>query len=294
MKIVLLLAASFSTLIAAAQPKIITQAIVTTSTNVIAPDEEDDVTQVRPEGGREGGREGGGMGMRFANMMDGETKSTTYIKNDLVKTDIKSETIKSTIFRDNATKTTTTFFEMMGNKRAIRSTDTDQEMMGKRMDSMRNERMKADSAAGKPKMRNVEPTITIVYLEETKKIAGYTCKKAMLIQDRVIRKDTTTIWYNPDIKFANVASTGGMSGMGMMSTQMQGGLSFDKVNGFVMQYERNMPRGRKMEVKVTKIVTDKDIAATEFDMPKDIEITNMKDMNGQGGMRMMFGGGRPQ
>ncbi len=292
MKIILLLAACFSTLIAAAQPKIITQAIVTTSTNVIAPDEEDDVTQIQP---RDGGREGGGMGMRFPNMLDGEIKSTTYIKNDMVKTDVKSESLKMTIFRDNATKTTTTFTEMMGNKNGMRTTDADQEMMGKRMDSMRKERMKTDTAGGKPRMRTVEPELNIIYLEETKKIAGYTCKKALLIQDRVIRKDTTTIWYNPEIKFANVASTGGTSGMGMFSTQMNGGVSFEKVNGFVMQYERNMPRGRKMEVKVTKIVTDKEIAATEFDMPKDIEVKNMKDVMGQGGggMRVFMGGGRP-
>jgi hypothetical protein len=290
MKIILLFAASFSTLMAVAQPKLITQAIVTTSTNVIAPDEEDDVTQVRPEGGREGG----GMGMRFANMMDGESKSTTYIKNDLVKTDIKSETIKSSIYRDNASKTTITIFEMMGNKRAMKSTDADQEIMGKKMDSMRNERMKADSAEGKPRMRNVEATTTVVYLDETKKIAGYTCKKAILIQDRVIRKDSTVVWYNPEIKFANVSSTGGVSSLGSMGNQMQGGPSFEKVEGFVMQYERNMPRGRKMEVKVTKIVTDKDIAVTEFDIPKDIEIMDMKNMNGPGGGMRMIMGGRPQ
>jgi GLPGLI family protein len=290
MKIILLLAASFSTLMAVAQPKIITQAIITTSTNVIAPDEEDDVTQIRTEGGREGG---GGMGMRFANMFDGEMKSTTYIKNDMVKTDLKSESIKSTTFRDNATKTTTTFTEIMGNKNGIRSTDADQEIMTKRMDSMRKERMKTDTGASKPRMRNVEPEVSIVYLEETKKIAGYTCKKALLIQDKIIRKDTTVVWYNPEIKFANVASTGGMSGMGMFSQMMPGAVSFDKVNGFVMQYESKMPRGRKMEVKVTKIVTDKEIAATEFDMPKDIEVKNMKDMTGPGGGMRMIMGGRP-
>ena len=292
MKIILLLAASFSTLMAVAQPKIITQAIVTTSTNVIAPDEEDDVTQIQPQGGREGG----GMGRFFSTMMDGETKTTTYIKSDMVKTDVKSESLKMTIFRDNATKTTTTFTEIMGNKNGIRTTDADQEAMGKRMDSMRKERMKTDTAAGKPRMRTVEPEITVVYVEETKKIAGYTCKKALLIQDKIIRKDTTVVWYNPDVKFANVASTGGMSGMGMFSTQMQAGVSFEKVNGFVMQYEQKMSRGRKMEVKVIKIVTDKEIAATEFDMPKDIEVKNLKDVigNGGGGMRMMMGGGRPQ
>ena len=289
MKIVLLIAASISTLFAVAQPKVITQAIITTSTNVIAPEDED-VSEIQPQG-----REGGGF--NFRTMMDGETKSTTYLKNDMVKTDMKSETMKGTIYRDNVKKLTTTVFEMMGNKQGFYTTDGDQELMKKRMDSMREARQKADTnQKEKPRMRNVDPTTSVIYLEESKKIAGYNCKKALIILDRVVRKDTTIVWYNPEIKFTNLASTGGMSGMGMFSNQMNGGVSFDKVDGFVMQYERKMPRGRMMEVKVTKIVTDKDIAVTEFDIPKDIEIKSMKDMMGQGGggMRMMFGGGRPQ
>ena len=288
MKIVLLVAASMSTLFAVAQPKVITQAIITTSTNVIAPEDEE-VSEIQPQG-----REGGGFNWRT--MMDGETKSTTYLKNDLVKTDLKSETFKGSIYRDNVKKLTTTVFEMMGNKGGFYTSDDDQEIMKKRMDSMREARQKADTnQKEKPRMRNVDPATSVVYLDESKKIAGYNCKKALIILDRLVRKDTTIVWYNPEIKFSNLSSTGGMSGMGMFSNQMSGGINFDKVDGFVMQYERKMPRGRTMEVKVTKIVTDKDIAATEFDLPKDIEIKNMKDMMGQGGggMRMMMGGGRP-
>ena len=104
------------------------------------------------------------------------------------------------------------------------------------------------------------------------------------------------VWYNPDIKFETVPSTGGTSGMGMFSNMMGGqGVSFDKINGFVMEYSRKMPRGRMMEVKVTKIVTDKEIAAKEFEVPKDIELKNAKDMmNGNGGNIRMIMGGRPQ
>ena len=50
-----------------------------------------------------------------------------------------------------------------------------------------------------------------------------------------------------------------------------------------MMYERTMPRGREMEVKVTKIETDKEIADKEFEIPKDVEIKSMKEMGGQGG-----------
>ena len=49
MKIVLLIAASMSTMFAAAQSKIVTQAIITTSTNVIAPEDDDgNATKLKP------------------------------------------------------------------------------------------------------------------------------------------------------------------------------------------------------------------------------------------------------
>ncbi len=285
MKLVLLFAASFSTLFAAAQPKVVTQAIITTSTNIIAPDDDEDVSQIQPQGG----------GFNFRTMLDGETKSTTYVKDDLVKTEYKSEVLKGAMYRDNTKKITTTITESFGNKTGFYTSDDDEVEMKKRMDSAREARMKTDTSADKPKMRTLDPAITVVYVDESKKIAGYNCKKAMLVVDRFVRKDTTVVWYNPEIKFNNVSSTGGTSGFGMFANMMGGGtVSFDKVDGFVMQYERKMPRGRVMEVKVTKIVTDKEIAANEFTPPKDVEIKSMKEMTQGGGFRMMMGGGRPQ
>ena len=293
MKLTLLIAAIISTLFATSQPKVVTQAIITTSTNVIAPDEDEDVARIEPQGG-------GGGNFNFRNILDGETKTTTYIKNDLVKTDFKSESAKGTSYRDNTKKSTIVISEIMGNKTGTISTDADQVEMKKSMDSMISARMKADTNMAKnlkPKTRNVDPITSVVYLEETKKIAGYTCKKALVIQDKIIRKDTAIVWYNPEIKFESVASTGGSNGVGMFSNMFGGqGISFENVNGFVMEYSRKMPRGRMMEVKVTKIVTDKEIAAKEFDVPKDIELKSMKDMmrGGAGNMRVMFGGARPQ
>ena len=41
---------------------------------------------------------------------------------------------------------------------------------------------------------------------------------------------------------------------------------FEKVDGFILQYETKMPRGRKMIVEVSKIETDKEV--------KDKEIRN--------------------
>jgi hypothetical protein len=71
--------------------------------------------------------------------------------------------------------------------------------------------------------------------------------------------------------------------MGNMSPTLNG---IEKLDGFVMRYEMNMRRNRRMEVEVTKIELNKNIDNKEFDIPKDIELKPMKEMSN------MFGGGR--
>ena len=277
MKIIFLSCFALSASVAFAQPKLMNNAVISTTTNVIAPEDED-VSQIQNQGG-------GGFNMR--NFADGETKSVTYIKNNLVKTTFKSESFRGSLFRDNTAKTTTTVFEMMGNKMGFVASDEDQAEMMKKADSMRKERAKTDTA--QRRVRTYEPSpATVVYTEETKKIAGYNCKKAYIITDRLLSKDSLAVWYTPELKFPNVSSTGGTSGFGNMG----GTNNFDKIDGFVMAYDKDMPRGRKMEVKVTRIETDKEVADKEFEVPKDVDIKSMKDMQqgGNGGMRMMMGG----
>lgn len=104
----------------------------------------------------------------------------------------------------------------------------------------------------------------------------------MIITDKLLSKDTLAVWYKPGVKFANVSSTGGTSGFGNLGGA-GGNIPFEKIVGFVIMYELGMPRGRKMEVKVTKIETYKEIADKEFEVPKDVEIKSMKEMTGPGG-----------
>ncbi|MCY7291298.1 MAG: hypothetical protein LH615_03865, partial [Ferruginibacter sp.] len=170
-----------------AQPKNYTQAVITTNTNIIAPEDED-VTQIQ--------NQGGGGGFNFRNFGDGETKSTTYIKNDLVKTNYKSESFRGSMYRNNTSKISTTNFVIMGNKQGFYSSDNDQAEMAKRMDSMMKERAKTDSSM-KPRARNVDFSSEVVYINESKKIAGYECKKALIITDKFLSKDTLAVWYTP-------------------------------------------------------------------------------------------------
>ena len=278
MKYIITALLTFSISFCFAQAKLYKSAIINTSTNVIAPEDEEVQNIQNTQDGR---------GMNFRNMLDGETKFVTYLKNDLVKTTIKSEMGRSTIFRDNAKKLTSTIMEIMGNKMGFYITDEEQVEMQKHRDSMMTERRKKDTIerAVRQSESNKIPT-EIVYTKETKTIAGYNCKKAFIVTTKFLgQKDSAVIWFTPEIKLENIMSTGGFSnmpGMGNMAPTLSG---LEKIDGFVMRYEMSMRRNRRMEVEVTKIVLDKEIDSKEFDIPKDIEMKPMKEMGN------MFGGG---
>lgn len=277
-KIILLLLTVFC-LKAGAQQKLTNQAIITTKTTIVSPEgDEAPAGNFTSESGEQL------RVMRFGG--DGETKTTTWIKNDLVKTFSESEMGRTTVIRDNNKKLTTTIMEMMGRKTGFYATDADQEEMRKRMDSL----MQGRNPNASTQNRAVE--FSIENLDEKKKIAGYECKKALITGTRANgKKDTTTVWYVPDLKLQNLSSTGGaMGGFGGFINQ-PGGNGMEKLNGFPLEYERNMGNGRKMTVQVTKLVTDKEIADKEFEIPKDIEVKPMKDMQTGGpGFRMRVGG----
>ena len=217
--------------------------------------------------------------MRFGG--DGETKSITQIKNNLVKTVINNEINITTTIRDNDKKVTTTLMQMNGSTTGFYATDEDQEKMRKQMDSL----MQSRRENGQVAESIVTPTIDIVYIDESKKIAGMQCKKAILITTRKNKTDSNMVWYCPDFKVQGVTSTGGIAGFGGKATQVAG---LEKLNGFPMQYETMMNRGRKMIVEVTKIDIEKEVKDKEFDIPKDVELKAMKDMQQMGGGRGTF------
>jgi len=271
-----------------AQTKVLDHAVVTTKTTVISPESDDapPPAAAGPDGAEI-------RVMRFGG--DGETKSVTTLKGDMVKTFTETDMSRTTVLRDNAKKMTTTLMEMMGKKTGFYSTDEEQEQMGKRMDSMMRSRNQGTESAFNNRS-NATVSTTITYVEETKKIAGISCKKALLVFTKQNgSKDTTVAWYAPDFKLQGIVSTGGTSGFGSFGARISttGGLS--DLAGFPMQYELKMNRGRKMIVEVTKINIEKEVADKEFEIPKDFEVKAMKDMqNGNGGpgfqIRMDRGG----
>lgn len=256
------------------------QAIIQTKINVIAPEEEE-LQQMQGNGE-------GGPRFNFRNMMDGETESVTYIKGDQMKTSLKSESIKMAIYRNQAEKSTTTVFEMMGNVQGYRLTDQEQADMQRMRDSMMAERRKRDSIkTGTMERERKAPTVLFERTNEKRKIAGFECTKGYLITLRFLgQKDSTEIWYTPDVKFDQLRFTGGFSGMPMMGGRDMGLAGTEQVDGFIMQYTMKLPRKRIMSVEVTKIDFNKEISQKELNVPGNVEIKPFREM------QQMFGGGR--
>lgn len=256
------------------------QAIIQTKINVIAPEEEE-LQQMQGNGE-------GGPRFNFRNMMDGETESVTYIKGDQMKTSLKSESIKMAIYRNQAEKSTTTVFEMMGNVQGYRLTDQEQADMQRMRDSMMAERRKRDSIkTGTMERERKAPTVLFERTNEKRKIAGLECTKGYLITLRFLgQKDSTEIWYTPDVKFDQLRFTGGFSGMPMMGGRDMGLAGTEQVDGFIMQYTMKLPRKRIMSVEVTKIDLNKEISQKELNVPGNVEIKPFREM------QQMFGGGR--
>ena len=272
--------------VAQAQVKVLDHATITTKTTTISPEGADDMPAPPPSANGEEVRV-----MRFGG--DGETKSVTTLKGDMVKTYTETEMNRTTILRDNAKKITTTLMEMMGSKNGFYATDEDQAVMAKRMDSMMQSR--TQNGGGNNFNTNATVSSTIAYVDESKKIAGLVCKKAYVIATKKNgTQDSTTVWYCPDFKLQGIVSTGGMSGFGGFGgrTSLSG---LNDLAGFPMQYEMKLNRGRKMIVEVTKINTEKEVADKEFEIPKDFVVKPMKDMqNGGGpGIQIRVGSGGP-
>lgn len=251
-----------------AQSAVVKQAIVYSTLSIIAPEEED------PQG-----REGVGG---FRNMMDGETKMTTYTKNDLAKTVIKSDFINSAIYRDNSKNLSTTIMEVMGQKMGFYADDQEMAKMQKMRDSMMNARRGGVSAENQP---NKEPETEISESGETQKIAGFNCKKAYLITKRAFgHKDTAIIWFTPEIKLSSNISFASGNSMGMIPGLENAMKKIEKIEGLVTSFEMTINRGRKLKLDVNKIDLKTPIDDKEFQLPKNVEIKPMSEM------RRMFGG----
>lgn len=272
---------------ASAQPRVVDRAVVKMQTEMTFPENM--------------GRGGppGGDGERIV-MMGGpggmEASSTVYFKGDMTKMASTSDFGNNIVITDRKSGRTTTLTETMGRKIGFYTTPEDDAAMRGRMDSVRDARRDSLQKLG----INVAPPRKpeVEYTDETKKIAGYTCRKAIVRSPsgpggqggQRGNGSVSEVWYTSDFKLAPgmaLPGIGGGMGRGMMGGfgGMMNGL--DQIEGFPMEYTMERSNGMKMHMVVTKVQLDADIADKEFEIPKGYDVKPMREMQNGGRVMMM-------
>lgn len=260
-----------------AQIKVLDKAIIKMKTEITFPEN---------AGGNSPGE--GDRAMMMGGMSGMEANTTTYYRGDFTKMESTSDFGNNIIITDHKNKKTTTLTEAMGRKFGFYSTDEDDKALRSKMDSMRSSRRDSLEKAGIPVAKPAKPMIE--YTNETKTIAGFTCKKAIL-QSKNQRGEinSTIVWYCPDFKMAEGFSFGGGTGRGMMA--MVGINGLDQLEGYPMEYQLERNNGMKMHMIVTKIQLDPVIEDKIFEIPKGYDIKPISEMQGDGRNFMRMGGG---
>lgn len=263
---------------AATAQKVVDKAVVKVATEITLPE-----NQGPP------GEGGGDRMMMFGGGGTMETGATIYFRPDFTRIENKSDFGTNIVIQDRKAGRTTTLMEMMGRKMGFYSDEAQEKEMQRRMDSLRS--LKADSLKALGfNVTNNQPEI--IYTDESKKIAGYECKKAVIKTPARGNQPASemAVWYNTEIKMAEGFTLGGGGGGPMR--MMGGGLSsLEKLKGMPMEYEMTRGNGFKMHVVVQKIDLAANIEDKLFEIPKGYDIKPMSEMmgpGGQGGMRFMF------
>jgi len=260
--------------------KIVDRAIVKSQTEIVFPE-----NPGGPGGGPGGGGQDGDRVMNFGGMSGLDLTSTIFFKGDMTKIESTSDFGNNITITDHKNKKTTTLMEMMGKKMGFYSTEDDEKLMRARQDSIRARR--TDSLQKMGISVAPPPKPEVVYTEETKKIAGFTCKKAIIkTKSRQGEVSEATVWYCPEFKMAEGFSMNAGGGMGR---GMIGGMNgMDQVNGFPMEYEMQRANGMKIHMTVTKVQLDAAIDDKTFEIPKGYDIKPMSEMGGPGGGGRIF------
>jgi GLPGLI family protein len=173
------------------------------------------------------------------------TEMTTYFKGNQAKTDMKMGMgMSQVMIFDNKNKVMTMLMDMMGNKSAIKFTEED----------IKKQKEK-DGKGG---------DLDIKKTDETKEIAGYKCKKAV-----VTNKDGSyDIYYTDEITYKN----------GDWINDYKG------IEGFPLQYKTTQNR---LTMQLTaKSVSKEKVDAGIFAIPADYKLMTLEEM------QKMYGGGK--
>ena len=204
-------------------------------------------------------------------MMNGEIKTTIWIKENKTKTEADMGFGKSVIYYDGKTKTTTTLFEMMGKKMGFYTNEEEMKKMISQNDSTRVQNRSSTSE-----------DIQIEYLSETKTIAEKQCKKAIIhYKNRKQEAQTQEVWYYPGYKLDKEISLNTV----IRSAFVPG---VHKLKGFPMEMEMKRNNGTITKYIVTKIETGQILEDALFNIPSGYDIKPMTEMNQGGRGRFQF------
>jgi len=170
------------------------------------------------------------------------SKMVIYAKNENSRVEMETGLMGTQVTMSNAKDgSTTVLYDMMGQKMAIV------------MDKAYIEKQKTENNIEKNK---------IEYLNETKTIAGYKCKKAKIVLTDGGESQTIEIYYTEDIP--NYQDT-----------------NFEGLKGMPLEFSVNA-QGIQMSFTATEIVKEK-VADSKFEVPSEYTKVSAEDMEGMMG-----------
>ncbi|TAL62273.1 MAG: DUF4412 domain-containing protein [Bacteroidetes bacterium] len=192
--------------------------------------------------------EGGDMPPGAMAMFSG-SELTVHMKGVKSRSDMSMGMQNTTTISDIKTGTSVILMDMMGNKYKIKS------------DPAKDEKA---------------PNMEVKYLNDTKIIAGYKCKRAdvTLRDEKENQMVSRTVWYTEDISNHMVNNPRHSD--------------FKGIKGMPLEYEMAAGQGIKMKM-TAKTVSKESVPDSKFDIPEGYKETTMEDME-KDMMKMMQGG----
>jgi hypothetical protein len=171
---------------------------------------------------------------------------TVMVKDSKSKTEMSSSMGNQTEINDYTDKSKTTLYNMMGQKYAVRET-----------------------AAEIQKDMENEPTPKVDITNETKTIAGYVCKKALVTVEQDGEKTVFEVWFTNEI--------------GSKDANFDNPL-YKEIDGVLMEFLMKTPQ---FSMKFTVSSVDKkSVSAKEFEIPADYKLTTKEELKSKfGGMQ---------
>lgn len=159
---------------------------------------------------------------------------TVYFKGQSTRSEMPSAMGNTITIANEKTKEFYILMDMMGQKTAIRQTEADLKALKAEQD-----------------VKDVKVSL----LPDTRTIAGYTCKKAVITFTMKNEKESLTCFYAPELP-----SVGNKNA----------GPGFDQIKGMMMEYQMNL-NGIKMNILARKVRAEK-VDDSRFTVPEGYTI----------------------